>query len=502
MKSSSIRYDVGLGMRFLKGIPVLGIYIGVIIFLIITLPREKLDVPLQSFAALGLIGLWRYLWLMTHVIRAHIYEHFVYPKYRFEADDQPDQTKFPKRCFFVIPTFGEVPEVSKRMLHSILDEVETVPTVFHLVINAGSEEEDKIFRDALAEHDSADRVKVHFVRQIGGKRQGMADVLHQMMDQEHDFNDCVVLMDGDTLLGKGVMEKCLTLFTSREKLGAVTTDNISFTKGSWFYRKWYTLRFAMRHRMMKSQSLSRQIMVLTGRFSMFRAPWVFNEEFVSYLENDRINHWLHGEIKFVTGDDKSTWFCLLKRGSEMLYVPDAHIFCMEDSGKAAILQSVQKMHRWFGNMLRNNGRAIGLGVGRQKAFIWWCAIDQRISIWTSLMGPVTAMWAAVLYGWEILIVYLILVILVRTIYLLLLLIEGHRLSMSDIPLLLYTQWGGSMVKTYTLFHLHRQKWSSHRSKESNENKEDFFQTIVPKLQMAFSYLLLFIFVVFLVELAN
>ena len=100
---------------------------------------------------------------------------------------------------------------------------------------------------------------------------------------------------------------------------------------------------------------------------MFRAPWVFNEEFVSYLENDRINHWLHGDIKFVTGDDKSTWFCLLKRGVEMLYVPDTHIFCMEDSGKAAVLQSVQKMHRWFGNMLRNNGRAIGLGSGTPES---------------------------------------------------------------------------------------------------------------------------------------
>lgn len=489
-------------MRLLKGMPVLLVYVTVIIFLIITLPKEKLDIPLQSFAALGLIGAWRYLWLITHVVRSHVYEHFVYPKYRFEADEQPEAERYPKRCFFVIPTFGEVPDVSKRMLHSILDEVDTVPTKFHLVINAGSEEEDEIFRKALSEHISAAKVEISFIRQQGGKRQGMTDVLNELIYEEHDFNDCVVLMDGDTLLGKGIMEKCLSLFTSRQKLGALTTDNISYTKGSWFYRKWYTLRFSMRHRMMKSQSLSRQIMVLTGRFSMFRAPWVFNDEFISHLENDRINHWLHGEIKFVTGDDKSTWFCLLKRGAEMLYVPDAHIFCMEDSGKAAVLQSVQKMHRWFGNMLRNNGRAIGLGVGRQKAFIWWCAIDQRISIWTSLLGPVTATWAALLYGWEILIVYLILVILVRTVYLLLLLIEGHRLSYSDIPLLLYTQWGGSMVKSYTLFHLHRQKWSAHRSKGSEQNEEDFFQTFIPKFQIFFCYVLLFIFVVFLVEGAN
>ena len=59
-----------------------------------------------------------------------------------------------------------------------------------------------------------------------------------------------------------------------------------------------------------------------------------------------------------------------------------------------------------------------------------------------------------------------------------------------------------MVKSYTLYHLHRQKWSSHRSKDSAKKDEDFFQAIVPKFQMVFSYLLLFIFVVFLVELAN
>ncbi len=191
----------------------------------------------------------------------------------------------------------------------------------------------------------------------------MADCMARLMNEPVDDNDVVVLMDGDTVLGSGIMEKCLPLFALRPKLGAVTTDNISVTTGNWLYRKWYTLRFSMRHRMMKSQSLSRQLLVLTGRFSIIRAKEAFTEEFVAYLENDRIQHWLHGEIKFVTGDDKSTWYCLLRRGCEMLYVPDAHIFCMEDSGKKPFTSSIKKMHRWFGNMLRNNGRAIRLDWG-------------------------------------------------------------------------------------------------------------------------------------------
>ena len=110
-------------------------------------------------------------------------------------------------------------------------------------------------------------------------------------------------MDGDTVLGRGILEKCLPLFVLNPKVDAITTDNISVTEGNWLYRKWYTLRFSMRHRYMKSLSLSKQLQVLTGRFSLFRATECIKPEFIGNLENDRIRHWLHGEIKFVTGDD-------------------------------------------------------------------------------------------------------------------------------------------------------------------------------------------------------
>ena len=79
----------------------------------------------------------------------------------------------------------------------------------------------------------------------------------------------------------------------------------------------------------------------------------------------------------------------------MLYIPDAYIYCMEDSGPQPVRMSIKKMHRWFGNMLRNNGRVIRLGMGAQKPFVWWCHVDQRLSMWTSLMGPIAAIWASI-----------------------------------------------------------------------------------------------------------
>ncbi len=497
----SLRYDISMGARLVRALPVVLCYLAAIVIVFVSLPESAQRIPLEALVVVGVIGMFRYTWVLTHCVRAVIYEHYVYPKLRFAADQLPAGERMPGKVFFIIPTFGEKPEVSRQMLAAVLDESASISSRVTIVVNAGSETDDAVFRSTLAERPRLTNVDMMFVRQIGGKRQGLADCLVRLMDQNIGPNDVIVLMDGDTVLGKGILDKCLPLFALRPKLGALTTDNISVTKGNWLYRKWYTLRFSMRHRMMKSQSLSRQLLVLTGRFSMFRARECLTHEFISYLENDRIRHWLHGEIKFVTGDDKSTWFCLLRRGCEMLYVPDAHIFCMEDSGPQPLRQSLLKMHRWFGNMLRNNGRAIRLGPGRQSPFIWWCSVDQRISIFTSLMGPVAALWAAIWLSPVYLIAYGMIVILSRLVYALILTIEGHRMSFTDVPMLLYTQWVGSAVKVYTLFHLHKQKWDSHRvddEAEAANRRTPVLDNLIPKMEMALSMSVLVLVVTALV----
>ncbi len=67
-------------------------------------------------------------------------------------------------------------------------------------------------------------------------------------------------------------------------------------------------------------------------------------------------------MKFLTGDDKSTWFWLPKRGYEMAYLPDVRSVSMESQPKPGFVDSaVALMLRWFGNMLRTNGRALALG---------------------------------------------------------------------------------------------------------------------------------------------
>ena len=154
------------------------------------------------------------------------------------------------------------------------------------------------------------------------------------------------------------------------------------------------------------------------------------------------------------------------------------------------------MHRWFGNMLRNNGHAIGLGMGGQNTFVWWCHVDQRFSMFTSLLGPVSALWASVWLSPCYLLVHAILDLLVRTIYILILTLEGHRLSLVDIPMLLYTQRVGSIVKIYTLFHLHKQKWNSHRTNmDDAAQQEPLMDYLIPKMEMLLCYAGLLTFVI-------
>ena len=74
--------------------------------------------------------------------------------------------------------------------------------------------------------------------------------------------------------------------------------------------------------------------------------------------------------------------------------------------------------------------------------------------------------------------------------------EGHRLSLVDIPMLLYTQWIGSIVKIYTLFHLHKQKWDSHRTDmDGDSEQEPLLDYLIPKMEMLLSYAVLLVFVI-------
>ncbi len=414
-----------------------------------------------SFGILGALGIWRYGWLITNVVRSWLYRYISFPALRRRADAVPSAAAFPAQLHVIIPTYREHPWVTEKMLHSVLTELSTFPGRKSIYLTTGSAHEDAVARRIVESGAHDESLRLTLLRQ-NGKRSGMAFALRAAARANGDTQSCVVMMDGDTVLAPGVIRRSLPFFAFLDRLGALTTNNTAVTRGPSWYRSWYSLRFALRNRYMCSASLSRRVLTLTGRFSIFRGDLVLTESFIARLERDGTDDWLHGRIEFKTGDDKSTWYELLREGWEMLYVPDTTILCLENAGAAPFAESLEKMRRWFGNMLRNNGRALAVGPARTGWFVWFMLLDQRISMWTSLVLPVTVILLCFVFSPVAILFAFAWVVATRFLYVCSLVVEGHHLSALDVPLLVFQQWGGSFMKIVAFSDLRRQRWAATR----------------------------------------
>jgi glycosyltransferase Alg8 len=192
--------------------------------------------------------------------------------------------------------------------------------------------------------------------------------------------------------------------------------------------------------------------------SVFRASKVVEPEFVELVESDYLEHWLWGRFRFLSGDDKSTWYALLNQGAEMLYVPDALVWTIEVVGDDPIRRATQNILRWSGNMLRNGTRAIALGPWRVGFFIWWCLIDQRLAIWTSLCGFIAFIGGGLLISPIFFPSFVIWIFFTRFILTLFLARFLRKIDLS-VPLVLYAnQMISAVFKVYILFRLPYQRW--------------------------------------------
>lgn len=420
----------------------------------------------EHIIVIGIFAVYRYLWLLTNYLRSLIYHHFYYPKLREKAfkiwRERPDL--YPKRIYFVIPSYMEEPWITVEMLQSVMSELSRLPCSATLVVATATEEEDKLFATIFESHSLAHKVELILQRQKEGKRIAMGDALRAVArryySQEEDYNSITILMDGDSSLQPGTLKKVLAFFTAFPNLGAVTTNNIAYISShSKWYKDWFNMKFGQRHIMFGSHALSRRVLTLTGRFSAFRTIAVVEKEFIERLEWDYLTSPVFGTFRFLMGDDKSTWFQMLKDGWDMFYIPDCICYALESRKENFINVSLQLLFRWYGNTLRNNKRALALGPKRVGGwFIWLAILDQKLSMWTALVGITSAIMLSLGVHPVYLPIYLAWVLIIRSIQMAVLAIGGHPVSYRTVPLLLYNQWVGAMVKIWVNFHLPQQKW--------------------------------------------
>lgn len=416
------------------------------------------DADAMLILSLGPLAVWRYGWWITHFVRAIVYARVVYPKLRKRARAIWASGWRPPLIHFMVTTFKEKTEITEAVLDSIFSECRASGMRARIFFATGDVSDERVIETYCAGVREV-AAEVIIVRQNQpGKRAAIGVALRAMSRYGVGPEDLAIFMDGDTMLGEGTLEKCLPLFEVNPKLGALTTDEVAQVHGPGWMQAWCDMRFAQRRIAMQSHSVSHKVLTLTGRMSVFRAPIVVKEDFIRTVEADHLDHWLWGKFRFLSGDDKSTWFSLLQNGYEMLYVPDARVLTIENIAGNPYERAQQNLLRWSGNMLRNGSRALALGPRRCGFFIWWCVLDQRLSIWTSLSGLAMALVVSFAVNFKVLLGYLVWVLLTRTVLSIALFFYAGRIYVS-FPFLLYgSQVAASVIKVYLLFRVSKQRW--------------------------------------------
>ncbi|RJG10616.1 glycosyltransferase family 2 protein [Pseudomonas cavernicola] len=442
------------------------LYITALLALAVLLPRSVFDPESKDFLLLlGAVGIWRYSMGAIHYLRGLFFLYLRYPYYRRQAR-KLGAAADPSQVFLLVTSFRIDALTTAMVYRSVIEEASACGYPTTVVCSIVELSDELLIKNLWARMNPPERVKLDFVRIAGtGKRDGLAHGFRAISRHLPDDEAVVAVIDGDTALAPGVVRKTVPYFKLFPKVGGLTTNEFCEVRGSYVMSEWHKLRFAQRHINMCSMALSRRVLTMTGRMSVFRARVVTDPGFIADVESDHLDHWRLGRFKFLTGDDKSSWYSLMRLGYDTFYVPDAAINTVEHPPEKSFLKASRKlMFRWYGNNLRQNSRALGLGPRRLGWFTSLVLCDQRVSMWTSLLGPSVAIIASIKYGFAYLMIYLLWIGVTRLILTLLLLASGHQVGPAYPLILYYNQIVGALVKVYVFFRLDQQSWTRQKTK--------------------------------------
>jgi glycosyltransferase Alg8 len=437
-------------------------YLSVVVLLASLVPVGTLGNVKEAAVVVGVLGVWRYGWAVVNFSRAILFRWVLFPRRKKRAHAEYAAQPHRAHAFFLATSYKIEPEVTIPVYRSIFLAAaasENGATIVSSVVDGADER----LIQQIYESMSADMSSVKLIvdRIPGtGKRDALAKALDLIARECPSAHDIIVFVDGDSCVPLDIVAQTAPVFTN-PKVGALTTDEAVEIPTPGLFRDWFELRFDQRQVMMCSMGLGNRVLTLTGRMSVYRGNLATNGEFIDAVQNDYLDHWRLGRVNFLTGDDKSTWFWLMKNGYEMAYLPDVASSSMEVQPKPTFVGSAfALMVRWFGNMLRINGRALELPASEIGYFTWWSIFDQRLSIWTTLAGPTCMLIAAIFFDPLVIPAYIAWVMFTRYLFCTAIcLFRGHSFPITYTGLLYFGQLFGAAVKSYVMFRLDRQKWT-------------------------------------------
>lgn len=493
-------------------------FIFYILFLILyglALPRELFD-PYQKtlIFTLGFIGIYRYSWFFLNNIRAYRYKKFKFQKVRTQ-EQQCGAEIDPEHLFLLITTFRISESVTIKVYRETIKDAIASGYDTTIIASIVETADERLVRKIFVHLNPPENIKLIITRIRGtGKRDALAAGYRVVANSRGiDLHKSVVaVIDGDSIVTPGTFTKCSRLFNLDTKLGGLTTDEDSIllkppkTAHEYLYLHWYRYRFAQRNISMSSVALSDRILTLTGRMSMMRANIVAEVAFVDDVQSDSIDHWRLGHFQFLTGDDKSSLYHVMKDGWHLTYVPDVIVYTVDELvDKNFFYGSLQLMVRWFGNQYRTNLKQLQTNDMREIIgnFPWYSIFDQRLTKWMTPYGFLTAILGAIHWGSYIIFAYFWWVLFSR-----LMMTFVYRMSRKNLhplwPLFaFYNQLVGSFVKLYIWEHLYKQSWTRQKTTlKKGERYIEWYYVVSSNGMLMLKLTLFLISIAFLVQILN
>lgn len=438
-------------------------YLGVMALLAASVSTSDLANASGTLVVIGAIGAWRYSWLAINVTRAAWFINIAYPRRKRRAKRAYRSQPMRAHAYFMVTTYRVEPDTTLRVYRSIFEAAARSEGGATIVASVVDGADVRLLHQMFARYAPA-QGKVRFiVDQIPGtgKRDAMTRALRIIARLGPTHRDILAFVDGDSMVPEDLVDRSASFLLTDPEIGALTTDEAVEISEPGLFADWFELRFTQRQVMMSSVGLGNRVLTLTGRMSVFRADLATDPSFIDAVQSDHLDHWRLGRVNFLTGDDKSTWYWLMKNGYKLAFLPDVRSLSMETQPKPTFFESARVlMTRWFGNMLRTNGRALALRPSVIGRFTWMSILDQRLSIWTTLTGPISVILTALFVEAAIVPAYLAWVMGTRYVYCAVLSAFRRRwFPVTYPPLLYFSQIFGALVKSYVLFRLDRQKWT-------------------------------------------
>lgn len=440
-------------------------YFSVIALLGLTVPAAFLGDPSAAQHAIivvGTLGVWRYTWALVNFSRAIIFKKFAYPRWKAKAFKAYAASGVRSHAFFMLTSYMVDQDTTLMVYRRLFRAAARAPagaTIVSSVVDGADERLIREIYNSMQIDMSSVTLKLDRIKS-NGKRDAMERALTILASYAPTPYDIMIFVDGDTVVPDDVVEQAAPWFHD-QRVGALTTHEEAIIEDENLFKDWFDLRFHQRQVMMCSMGLSKHVLTLTGRMSIFRANLATDPGLVNGVGRDYLDHWRLGRVNFLTGDDKSTWYWLLKNRYQMLYLPDMVSRSVETQPRDGFFDSAKTlMVRWFGNMMRTNGRAIRLGPRPMGFFTWWSILDQRVSMFTTLVGPISILVTAILVSPAVIPLYIGWVMATRYVFCAFIaLFNGVSFPVTQPPILYFSQIVGASIKTFVLFRLDKQKWT-------------------------------------------